>query len=132
MVTPSSPSPYTPKRKDLTNLFLRSVVTPCIVTYLGNNNGYFNESRLTAESILTSLPREKWTYYFKNYFSKDDFVLINLITVEGCLKDWCTLVKKSGFDEEDIPNENVLELLLASKRQDFEKVVEYANKIYYS
>ncbi len=114
------------------NLFLRSVVTPCIVTYLGNNNGYLNESRLTAESILTSLPREKWTYYFKNYFSKDDFVLINLITVEGCLKDWCTLVKKSGFDEEDIPNENVLELLLASKRQDFEKVVEYANKIYYS
>ena len=114
------------------NLFLRSVVTPCIVTYLGNNNGYFNESRLTAESILTSLPREKWTYYFKNYFAKDDFVLINLITVEGCLKDWCALVKKSGFDEEDIPNENVLELLLASKRQDFEKVVEYANKIYYS
>lgn len=114
------------------NLFLRSVVTPCIVTYLGNNNGYLNESRLTAESILTSLPREKWTYYFKNYFAKDDFVLINLITVEGCLKDWCALVKKSGFDEEDIPNENVLELLLASKRQDFEKVVEYANKIYYS
>ena len=114
------------------NLFLRSVVTPCIVTYLGNNNGYLNESRLTAESILTTLPREKWTYYFKNYFAKDDFVLINLITVEGCLKDWCALVKKSGFDEEDIPNENVLELLLASKRQDFEKVVEYANKIYYS
>ena len=114
------------------NLFLRSVMTPCIVTYLGNNNGYYNESRLTAEEILSSLPSEKWTYYFKNYFSKDDFVLINLITVEGCLKDWCNLVKKSGFDDEDIPNENVLELLLASKKHDYEKVVEYANKIYYS
>lgn len=114
------------------NLFLRSVMTPCIVTYLGNNNGYYNESRLTSEEILSSLPSEKWTYYFKNYFSKDDFVLINLITVEGCLKDWCNLVKKSGFDDEDIPNENVLELLLASKKHDYEKVVEYANKIYYS
>lgn len=114
------------------NLFLRSVITPCIVTYLGNNNGYYNESRLTAEEILSSITSEKWTYYFKNYFSKDDFVLINLITVEGCLKDWCNLVKKSGFDDKDIPNENILELLLASKKHDYEKVVEYANKIYYS
>ena len=114
------------------NLFLRSVITPCLITYLGNNNGYINESRMTSEQILSSIPAEKWTYYFKNYFNRDDFVLINLITVEGCLKDWCTLVKKSGVDEDEILNENVKELVLASKRQDFEKVVEYANKIYYS
>lgn len=114
------------------NLFLRSVITPCVVTYLGNNNGYFNESRLTSEQILFDIPEEKWTFYFKNYFAKDDFVLINLITVESCLKDWCMLVKKCGVDEEDILNENVVELIRASRKQDFEKVVEYANKIYYS
>ena len=114
------------------NLFLRSVITPTLITYLGNNNGYFNESRLTAQSILENIPSEKWTYYFKNYFLRDDFVLINLITVEGCLKDWCSLVKKAGVDDEDITNENIQELVIASRKFDYEKVVEYANKIYYS
>ena len=99
---------------------------------MGNNNGYFNESRSTAEKILFDISSEKWTYYFKNYFNKDDFVLINLITVEGCLKDWCTIVKKCGVDEEEVANENIVELIRASKHQDFEKIVEYANKIYYS
>ncbi len=114
------------------NLFLRSIITPAVITYLGNNNGPIHESRLIAEEILENVPSEKWTYYFKNYFSKDDFVLINLISVEGCLKDWCLLVKKSGVDDSEIANENIVELLKASKKQDFEKVVEYANKIYYS
>lgn len=114
------------------NLFLRSVITPCLITYLGNNNGYINESRMTSEQIMSSIPAEKWTYYFKNYFNKDDFVLINLITVEGCLKDWCSIVKKCGVDEEEIANENIRELIVASKHQDFEKIVEFANKIYYS
>ena len=81
---------------------------------------------------MFDIPSEKWTYYFKNYFSKDDFVLINLITVECCLKDWCYLVKKCGVDEDEVANENIVELIRASKRQDFEKIVEYANKIYYS
>lgn len=114
------------------NLFLRSVITPAIITYLGNNNGYINESRMTSEQIISSIPAEKWTYYFKNYFNKDDFVLINLITVEGCLKDWCNIIKKCGVDEEEILNENIKELIIASKHQEFEKIVEYANKIYYS
>ncbi|MBR4003365.1 MAG: hypothetical protein IKI95_04845 [Clostridia bacterium] len=114
------------------NLFLRSVITPCLIAYLGNNNGYFNESRLTAEDIFEKITPEKWTYYFKNYFYRDDFVLINLITVESCLKDWCTLVKKCGVDEDEMTNENIKELILVSKKHDYEKVVEYANKIYYS
>jgi len=115
------------------NLFLRSVITPCLITYLGNNNGYFNESRSTAEKILLeNIPSEKWTYYFKNYFIKDDFVLINLITVDRCLKDWCNIIKKCGVDEDEVANENIAELIKASRRQDFEKIVEYANKIYYS
>ena len=114
------------------NLFLRSVITPTIVCYLGNNYGYLNESRQIAEKILLNMPCEKWTYYFKNYFVKDDFVLINLINVPICLKDWCTLVKKSGVVLEDITNENVKELLLSSKEQNFEKIKEYANKIYFS
>ena len=114
------------------NLFLRSVITPCLITYLGNNNGYFNESRMIAEKVLLNIPSEKWTYYFKNYFSKDDFVLINLITVESCLKDWGTIVKKCGVDEEEVANENIVELIRASKHMEFDKVVEYANKIYYS
>ena len=59
-------------------------------------------------------------------------MLINLITVEGCLKDWCNLIKKAGIDDEDIANENIRELVIASRKFDYEKVVEYANKIYYS
>jgi len=114
------------------NLFLRSIITPSLVTYLGNEHGYINESRTTALEILLGVTSEKWTFYFKNYFAKDDFVLINLISVEQCLKDWCCIIKKANVDEKDIENENVLELLKASKIGDFEKIKEYANKIYYS
>lgn len=114
------------------NLFLRSVITPATICYLGNNYGYFNESREAAVKILFSVPDEKWTYYFKNYFVKDDFVLINLITVPVCLKDWCYLIKKINIDLDDITNENVKELINYSKEQNFEKIKEYANKIYFS
>lgn len=114
------------------NLFLRSVITPCVVTYLGNNNGYFVESREVAEDILSKMTPDKWTFYFKNYFQKDDFVLHNLMTVKATLKDWCTLVKKSGVQESEIKNENIVELIRCSKKQDFDKIVEYANKIFYS
>lgn len=114
------------------NLFLRSVITPCLVTYLGNSNGYFNESRVASYKVLEKITQEKWTYYFKNYFAKDDFVLSNLILVDCCLKDWCNLVKKMQVDQEDIANENIRELLIASKGQNFEKIKEFASKIYYS
>ena len=114
------------------NLFLRSVLTPAIICYLGNNYGPLSESRSIATKILGDVPEEKWTYYFKNYFVKDDFVLINLITVPSCLKDWCVLVKKANVDVEDIVNENVKEIITCSKEQNFEKIKEYANKIYFS
>ncbi len=113
-------------------LFLRSVITPCIVTYLGNNNGYFVEARSVAEEILSKMTPDKWTFYFKNYFYKDDFVLHNLMTVKGTLKDWCNIIKKSGVQENEIKNENIVELIRASKKLDFDKITEYANKMFYS
>ena len=114
------------------NLFLRSVVTPALICFLGNSNGYLSESHEISQKIINKVPEEKWTYYFKNYFAKDDFVLINLISVDRCLKDWCSIIKKCGVDIEEITNENVVELLKASKAQDFEKIKEFANKIYFS
>ncbi len=114
------------------NLFLRSVITPCLVTYLGNSNGYFNESREAAGKALEKITQEKWSFYFKNYFEKDDFVLSNLILVDCCHKDWCNIIKKAQIDYDDITNENVKELLIASKNQNFDKIKEFANKIYYS
>ena len=78
------------------------------------------------------MPDEKWTYYFKNYFVKDDFVLINLLSVPVCLKDWCYLIKKINIDLEDISNENIKELIIASKEQNFDKIKEFATKIYFS
>lgn len=114
------------------NLFLRSVVTPCLVLYLGNNFGALGESKEIAGKILSTLPSEKWTHYFKSFFVKDDFVLSTLLITSGINKEWCGLVKNCGVDVEDLPDENVKSLVEASIAGDFNKVKEYAKIIYLS
>ena len=111
--------------------FLRSVITPTLVTYLGSNNGYISASREVGDKILDEITPEKWLYYFKNFFYQDDFVLINLINVSCCLKDWCSVIKKSGVECDDIEDEDIRELLLHSKRQECDEVRRLAEKIYY-
>ncbi len=111
--------------------FLRSVITPSLVTYLGNNNGYIRESREVAEKIFDNISPEKWTYYFKNFFFNDDFILINLISVPSCIKDFCSIIKKSGVNENEINDETIRELIIASKKFDIDRVKELSNILYF-
>ncbi len=113
------------------NIMLRSIITPALVCYLGGNYGYLSESRAVAEQILSGLSEDKWLYYFKYFFERDDFTLINLFQVEGCVKDFCNLIKKSGVVPEDIPSENIRDLVIASKKQDVDLVKLLASKIYF-
>lgn len=112
--------------------FTRSVITPCLITYLGNSNGYYNEAREVSVTILDRIEKDRWRNYFKHYFAKDDFVLMNLILATNSIKDWCALMKKISFDETEIPDEDVREFIIASRKQDTEKVTELANKIYFA
>lgn len=111
--------------------FLRSVITPSVITYLGNNNGYIRESREIAGQILDKISTEKWKFYFKNFFESDDFVLINLFDVKDCLKDWCSLIKKSGVNEDDFQEKEIREIISASRQFDIEKVKILASNLYY-
>lgn len=112
--------------------FLRSAITPCLVTYLGNENGPISESREYAEKVLNQISSDKWEFYFKNFFLLDDFVLINLISVPDCLKDWCQIIKRADINIDNVDNEEVKQLLTASKRNDFEKIVECAKTILFA
>lgn len=111
--------------------FLRSVITPCVVTYLGGNNGYIGTSREISSQILDEITTEKWLYYFKNFFYQDDFILTTLINVPVSLKDWCVIIKKSGVSEEDIEDADIKELIKYSKQQNFDEIKRLAEKIYY-
>lgn len=113
------------------NIMLRSIITPALVCYLGGNYGYLSESRSISEKILGSISSDKWLYYFKNFFEKDDFTLINLFQVDNCIKDFCNIIKKSGIVPDDIPSENVKDLIIASKKQDVDLVKLLASKIYF-
>ena len=115
--------------KNYPKFFLRSVITPSLLTYIGNNNGVNSEAREYAESILSQISSEKWTYYFKNFFEADDFVLINLCTVPTCLKDFCSLIKKAGVVEDDIDNVDIKNLLLACKKGDFDTITTIAHNL---
>ncbi len=110
--------------------FLRSVITPCLVTYLGNNNGYLSASRAVAEEIFSEISSEKWAYYFKNFFKGDDFVLINLINVRDCLKDFCSVIKKAQIDLDSISDSQVKELLISCKEQDFDNIQRISSQIF--
>ena len=112
-------------------LFLRNYITPCIITYLGNSFGYINESHMTALQILENISDDKWQYYFNNFFEKDDFVLITLLIAERSLKDWCTLIKGLDIDEDEVENENVKVLLKATRKSDYEGIVDCAKRIFY-
>jgi len=113
------------------NFFLRSVLTPCLVTYLGNEAGFIFDSRQIAQQIFEKISAEKWSFYFKNFFLNDDFVQMTLLLNERCLKDWCNLIKKVNIDEDDVTNEDVKNLLIASKKQSFEEVASLIKRIYY-
>lgn len=113
------------------NFFLRSVITPCLVTFLGNEFGFINDSRQIAQQIFDKITSEKWTFYFKNFFLNDDFVQMTLLLNENCLKDWCSVVKKANVSEEDIIDEDVKKVLSASKKQNFEEILTLIKKIYY-
>ncbi len=115
--------------KNYPKFFLRSVITPSLVTYIGNNNGVNGEAREYADIVLSQISPEKWTYYFKQFFAFDDFVLINLFTVPECLKDFCTLIKKAGIDEDEIENQDVKDIVEACKKSDYEEVAKIAYKL---
>ena len=113
------------------NFFLRSVITPSLVGFLGSLNGVNASSRAYAQIIFENLTSEKWTYYFKNFFEKDDFVLSTLILVDSSLQDFCTLVKKMKVDIDDISNPLIKELLTYAKEQDTENLRTVARKLYF-
>ena len=112
-------------------LFLRNYITPCVITYLGNSFGCINESHMIAAEILENISDDKWQYYFENFFEKDDFVLITLLIAERCLKDWCTLIKGLDIEEDDIENENIRVLIKATRKNDYEGIVDCAKRIFY-
>jgi len=115
--------------KSYPKFFLRSVITPSILTYIGNNNGVNGEAKEYAEIILSQISSDKWTYYFKNFFATDDFVLINLMTVPGSVKDFCSIVKRASVDENEIVDEDILSLIVACKKGDCETVSNIAKKL---
>lgn len=115
--------------KSYPKFFLRSVITPSLLTYIGNNNGVNGEAKEYSEIILSQISAEKWTYYFKNFFESDDFVLINLMTVPNCVKDFCLIIKKASIDESEIVNEDVASLIVACKKGDCETVSNIAKKL---
>lgn len=113
------------------NYFLRSVITPSLVGFLGSIDGINSSSREYAEAIFDNLAAEKWTYYFKNFFEKDDFVLSTLLLVERALQDFCTLIRKIKIDLSDIPDGLVKDLLTCAKEQDLDGLKNIAHKLYF-
>ncbi len=115
--------------KSYPKFFLRSVITPSLLTYIGNNNGVNSEAREYADKILSQISSDKWTFYFKNFFVADDFVLINLLTVPTCLKDFCSIIKKAGVLEDEIDDEDVKSFLSACKKGDYGTLTNIAFKL---
>lgn len=111
--------------------FLRSIITPSLVCFLGGNYGTLKGSKEIAQNILNKITQEKWQFYFKNFFEKDDFVQINLITNEKSLKEWCTIIKKSGVDENDLPNKTIKDIIIQSKKSNYSNLVELVKKLYF-
>ena len=113
------------------NLFLRSVVSPCLIVMLDGIGGKNKESSEVAIRILSSLNSDKWHYYFKNFFERDDFVIMNLATRDKAIKNWCALIKSLNLNFDDYADGPTRDILLASKKGDLALVKLVASKIFF-
>ena len=113
------------------NLFLRSVITPCLVVMLDGICGSDKGSCEVAMRILSSLTAEKWHYYFKNFFESDDFVFMNIATRDKAVKNWCSIVRSLNLSFDDYPEGNVKDILFASKKGDTALVKLLAIKMFF-
>jgi predicted amino acid-binding ACT domain protein len=111
-------------------MFGRNNITPAILAYTGNTYGYVDEARNVAKEILYEISNEKWIYYFKNYFW-DPNILIKLFYSAKTAGAWCELVREYIEDiEEDIPNEDIRQIIILSKKGDVEGVRKICKSLY--
>ena len=111
-------------------MFGRNNITPAILAYTGNTYGYVDEARNVAKEILYEISNEKWIYYFKNYFL-DPNILIKLFSSAKTASAWCELVREYIEDiEEDIPNEDIRQIIAMAKKGDVEGVRKICKSLY--
>lgn len=111
-------------------MFTRNYICPTILAYIGNPYGYLEEARNVAKEILSDISNDKWVYFFKNYFL-DAHILIKLFYSQKTASAFCELVKEYIEDiEEDIPNEDVKNILTLAKAGDVDGVRKLCKSIY--
>ncbi len=111
-------------------MFTRNFVCPTILAYVGNPYGSLVEARNVAKDILQDISNEKWIYFFKNYFL-DAHILIKLFYSQKTANAWCELVKEYIEDiEEEIPNEDIKNIIILSKQGDTDAVRKLAKSLY--
>ena len=112
-------------------IFSRSILTPAIIAYMGNEFGYIKDSRLISDYILQNISNEKWIYYLKNYFINDNNILIKLVLSKKCIEEWCNIVKNYIEPSIDIDVEDIKLLLEYSRQKKYQEVYMICCKLYY-
>ena len=111
-------------------MFTRNYICPTILAYIGNPYGYLDEARNVAKEILADIPNDKWIFFFKNYFF-DAHIMIKLFYSQKTAQAWCDLVKEYiGEIEEEIPNEDIKNILTMSKANDVDGVRKLCKSLY--
>lgn len=102
---------------------LGECITAILCVRLGNPYGIAQNAQLLATEIINGLTPERWRYYLDQVLP-GDMRILNKLGDHNPMNRWFDLVKKYRFDELDILNKGVRNLVSASfdrKERIFEK-----------
>lgn len=106
-------------------------ISAAITVKLGNSYGVSWEAQTPADTILSRLKKENWTYYFEECLPADSRILHKL-TQPNPIRRWIELVNSNQKLEEIITTINspsIKQLLRASQRGDPSKIEKLAKEI---
>ena len=90
----------------------------CVV--LGNSYGVAWSAEEEASQMLNRLSQERWSYYLNNVFPGDIRVMSKL-TSDKPLERWMDFAEQHGFQDVELKNATVNQLIRASSEKDLSK-----------
>lgn len=97
---------------------LKESISACIMVVLGNFYGTSEAALIPTYEILDKLDRATWKYYVTECLPFDEDVLYNIAAGDRRTVKWCEFVKKYKLIDIEIADKKLLDLMVASGKND--------------
>ena len=108
---------------------LKEAISACIVVYLGNAYGTSNDAMPFVDKVFDKVNKDAWGYYINGCLAFDEDVMAKISCGDRRTDRWCNFVKQNNFNEIEIRDKYIKELIVYSTENDIKNVKVVAMKI---